>query len=239
MKNYNLFLYWENKDGQETPELVNRCVKIFKEKCKNVVLVTDKNISEYIDVVCTKHLTHIAQKVDYYRAKLLYIRGGIWCDIDTIMLQNLDDEWNKFIDSGKEVCVSTSELGNNKNPNVCIAYLIAKKNNIIFKKWVEECETLLASRKKISWADLGGKLLGRIIVDNNYNSLVYSFPNEITYKYGWKNYSKYYSTDRKFIENEKTKIKDYKLIILYGTFMYNKNIPEYSILNTFLNYKKK
>ena len=70
------------------------------------------------------------------------------------------------------------------------------------------------------------------------NNLIYPFPNDVTYRFGWRNSDKYYSTDENFIENEKGKIKDYKLIILYGTYMYNKNIPECSILNIFLNYQK-
>lgn len=64
------------------------------------------------------------------------------------MLQNLDNEWNNFVDSGKEVCLSISELNNNE-PNVCIQYLMAKKNNIIFKKWVQECEKIFKKKKKI------------------------------------------------------------------------------------------
>ena len=37
-------------------------------------------------MVDTSHLKHIAQKVDYYRAKLLYTYGGIWLDMDTIIV---------------------------------------------------------------------------------------------------------------------------------------------------------
>ena len=234
MKNYNLFLYWENKPECNTPDLVNRCIKIFKDKCKNVVLVNDKNITDYIDIVSTEHLIHIAQKVDYYRAKLLYTYGGIWCDIDTIMLQNLDEEWENFIDSGKEACLSTSEL---QVSNVCIAYLMAKKNSSIFKKWFEECEKLLLNRSKLKWSCLGGTLLANIINDNNFMDLIYPFPNEITYRLGWRNSDKYYITDKNFIDGEKKKIMNKKLIILYGTYMYNKDIPENSILNYFFNYK--
>ena len=233
MKNYNLFLYWENKPECNTPDLVNRCIRIFKDKCKNVVLVTDKNITDYIDIVSTEHLTHIAQKADYYRAKLLYTYGGIWLDIDTIMLQNLDVEWEKFVDSGKETCLSTYSI-HHATPNVCIAYLMAKKNNIVFEKWVEKCEKLLLDRSKLQWASLGGHLLGRIIVDNNYDNLIYPFP-AISYRSGWTNTDKYYITDEKFIEDEKIKIKNKKLIILYGTNMYNKDIPENSFLNYLLN----
>ena len=231
MKNYNLFLYWENKPGCKTPDLVNRCIRIFKDKCKNVVLVTDKNITDYIDIVSTEHVTHIAQKADYYRAKLLYTYGGIWLDIDTIVLQNLDEEWDNFIDSGKEACLSTSEL-RSATPNVCIAYLMGKKNSTIFKKYVEECEKLLLNRVHLQWASLGGKLLANIINDNNLLDLIYPFPNKITYRLGWTNSDKYYTTDEKFIDDKKAKIKNKKLIILYGTSMYNNDIPE----NSFLNY---
>jgi hypothetical protein len=229
------YIYWENKDDQETPELVKSCINIFNKKCKNVVLLTNQNITDYINVVCTKNIKNIAQKADYYRAKILYTYGGIWCDIDTIMLKDLNEEWNDFNISEKEICISTSEI-NNAIPTVCIAYLMAKKNNIIFKKWTEECEKIIKSNKRLKWADLGGHLLGKIILQNNFADLIYSFSNKITYRYGWKNYLKYYITNEETIKKEKEKIKNYKIIILYGTYMYNKNIPNNSVLNMFLNY---
>ena len=91
----------------------------------------------------------------------------------------------------------------------------------------------------LKWSGVGGHLLGKIIVDNNYHNLIFPFPNKITYRYGWENFSKYYIIDEQFIENEIKKIHNYKLIILYGKFMYEKNIPEKSVLNYFFNYKSK
>lgn len=235
--NFNFFIYWEDKNNQKTPELVKKCIHIFKQKCKTLHIVNDDNINDYIDTVSTKNIKHIAQKVDYYRAKLLYTYGGIWCDIDTIMLDSLDDEWDDFQRSGKEVCISTTQLKSDI-PSVCIAYLMAKKNSIVFKKWTEECEKMIKSKKHLKWAELGGFLLGKIVNQNNFHDLIHPFPNNITYRYGWRNHLKYYNTDKDFIEKEKDKLKlhEYKMIILYGTYMYNKSIPVDTVLNMFLNY---
>lgn len=75
------WLYWESKNGK-IPENVYTLIQIFKTKLKNLTIINDKTIYDYIDVVSTKNLKHIAQKVDYYRANILFTYGGIQIDID-------------------------------------------------------------------------------------------------------------------------------------------------------------
>lgn len=59
----------------------------------------------------------------------------MWLDIDTIFLKNLDSDWNDFILSNKKVSLSICEL-KSSIPNVCIHYLMAKKqcniSNMVF-----------------------------------------------------------------------------------------------------------
>ena len=65
------------------------------------------------------------------------------------------------------------------------------------------------------------------------------FPNNITFRFGCKYYQKYYSNDKKFIEDNMNKIKknNYKLIILYGSSgLYNYKIATNSMLFAMFNY---
>ena len=60
----------------------------YKKKIDKLNIISDKNIRDYINVINTDHI-YIAEKVDYYRGKLLYTYGGIWLDIDTILINNI------------------------------------------------------------------------------------------------------------------------------------------------------
>lgn len=57
-----------------------------------LILVTPSNINDYLTNLPSNLdlLPTIAQKVDFIRTKLLYLYGGMWIDIDTILVRNID-----------------------------------------------------------------------------------------------------------------------------------------------------
>tara|TARA_B110000285_G_scaffold205120_1_gene242647 strand:+ start:2667 stop:3392 length:726 start_codon:yes stop_codon:yes gene_type:complete len=231
------WLYWESPNNNAIPQNVKTLVNIFKQKLKNVTILTNKTIHKYISIVNTTHLKHLAQKVDYYRAKILYTYGGIWLDMDTIVLDNIDYLYVNLLKSTKEVCISVSELSNN---NVCLAYLIAKPKSIIFEKWYMEMETLINKKGQLEYGYFG-TLLSQIINKNNLINTILPFPNEIAFRFGCKNIQKYYLTDEKFINENIMKIKEnkYKIIILYGSGgFYKRPINEDTMLFKFIEYAK-
>ena len=228
------WLYWESKNGK-IPKNVHTLIQIFKKKLKNLTIINDKTIYDYIDVVSTKKLKHIAQKADYYRAKILFTYGGIWIDIDTIMLDNIDYLYDRLLQSDKEVCISVSEL---QNDNVCLQYLISKPNSQIFKLWYTEIEKYINDNISVSYAFFGN-LLARIINNNNLIHTILPFPNEITFRFGHRNVPKYYITDNDFINNTIKSIKENKkrMIILYGSGgYYYKKIQHNTILYHMIQY---
>lgn len=231
------WLYWESSNNQEIPTNVKILIEIFKQKLTQVTILTDKTIHDYIDVVDTSHLKHIAQRADYYRAKILYTYGGIWLDMDTIVLEDIDYLYEDLLKSDKEVCISVCEL---QTPNVCVAYLISKPKSVIFEKWYLSIESHINSKKKMIY-QIFGTLLAKIINDNNLINTIMPFPNEITFRFGCKNTHKYYLTDEKFKNEtmEHIKQKNYKIIILYGSGgFYKKRIDNNTILFKFIEYAK-
>lgn len=228
------WLYWESINNK-IPHNIKILLHIFRKKLKNIRIVTDKTIHKYIKTVDTRHLRHIAQKADYYRAKILYTHGGIWLDIDTIMLENIDYLYEALNKSDKQVCISTSELANN---NVCLQYLISKPRSEIFKLWYLEIEKIINSKKLLPYAFFGN-LLASIINKHNLIHTILPFPNEITFRFGHKNVPKYYNTDNTFIINTMESIKnnEKKMIILYGSGeFYTKKINKNTILYHMLEY---
>ena len=171
------WLYWESPDNQ-IPKIVTRLIKIFQ-KTKKFNLVNDKTIKNYISIVDTSKVRFIAQKVDYYRAKLLYTYGGIWLDIDTIILDDIEYIYQGLLSSNKEVCISASAN------NVCLQYLIAKPQSRIFKYWYLKMEEYIIMNKFIAY-DFFGKLMAQIILKNNLQDTIIPFPNEIVFRFGCK-----------------------------------------------------
>ena len=230
------WLYWESSNNQKIPTNVKILMEIFKQNLKNVTILTDKTIHDYIDVGDTSHLKHIAQRADYYRAKILYSYGGIWLDMDTIVLEDMDYLYEDLLKSDKEVCISVSELS---TPNVCLAYLISKPKSVIFEKWYLSIESHINSKKDMIY-QFFGTLLGQIINDNNLINTILPFPNEITFRFGCKNTHKYYITDEKFKNEtmEHIKQKKYKIIILYGSGGFYYKPFDNTILFEFIEYAK-
>ena len=229
------WFYWE--DNGQTPEIIIKIIHLIKKYLTNYVIVNNKTIHKYISVVDTSHLEHIAQKVDYYRAKLLYTYGGIWLDMDTIILDNLDYLYKELQKSDKEVMISISELTSSQ-PNVCLQYLISKPKSTIFKMWYESMETVILDKQNIPYAMFGYQL-ATIINEQHLVDTILPFPNNITFRFGGRNYQKYYSTDSTFIKKTIDKIKqnNYKLIILYGSAgMYYRKINTNSMLFEMFKY---
>ena len=82
-------------------------------------------------------------------------------------------------------------------------------------------------------------MLATIINKQRLLNTILPFPNGITFRFGCKNYKKYYSNDETFIEDNMNKIKknNYKLIILYGSSgLYNYKIATNSMLFAMFNY---
>ena len=91
---YNIYLYWENKNGHKRHKYLDICLGSIKKYNKNVVVLTPKNIYNYIPKEKINQkvwlLDKIAQRADYLRYLVLNHNGGFWLDFDTICLNNID-----------------------------------------------------------------------------------------------------------------------------------------------------
>ena len=229
------WLYWESPNNR-CPRNVALLLRLFRKKLRNLIVVTDSTIHKYITVVDTGHLQHIAQRADYYRAKLLYTHGGVWLDIDTIMLADIDYLYRGLLESDKEACISVSELEEN---NVCLQYLIAKPKSRVFRLWCTEIERYLSRRAAVSYAFFGNLLAEIINRTPGLADTIIPFPNEITFRFGCKHVPKYYATDRDFIDRNMAHIIDGKkrMIILYGSGgFYDREIPKGTMLHRMLKH---
>lgn len=225
-----IWLYWENSiKRKEEPELVKRCKQLYN-KYDNVTILNEKTIHDYLpDIIDCSRINHLAQKVDYYRSKLLYEYGGIWLDFDMILLDDITYLYNDLIDS------DYSMMGKYNDKICSIPFLIFKPKTKIAELWYKFCEEYIQSNKYIYWASLGGTALGNIIYDNNYINDIKPIPNDLLYSLGYKNgkYNLYYKTEPDYVRKKLLEIKNknVKIITLYGTFMYDLPIKKDCLLD--------
>lgn len=101
-----MFVYWELINGStKPPDYITMCLDLIKKNGSrffNVVQLDEKNIFDYLpDLRKDINTLPIALKTDYIRIRLLHKYGGLWADMDTILMNNLKniaDKLNEGVD---------------------------------------------------------------------------------------------------------------------------------------------
>lgn len=172
-----IWLYWENKKGEETPDIIKLCQKTIIDRNNedfHIILTNPYNISFYLpNLNKTYHLFEkIAHRADYIRFNLLYYYGGIWLDSDFIAFKSLRDVLDKVEKHG---FAYSGYVGRDGKIFPIIHFLGAKKLNPILKTLIENADKVLDESVKNGiqpgWDDIGGYALQKLI--NKENSFRY------------------------------------------------------------------
>lgn len=161
--------YWENKPGKTRPEYLDLCLETFYKYNKddlNIIILNEKTVYDYLpDLRKDINNFSLAHKSDYIRIKLLYTYGGIWLDIDTIMMQNLMpiikkiDEGYDYIGFGCSYTnCNNTQTGYPKPSNQAMA---AKKDSNLLKRVLNKLDKFVTEHqnKKFEYFDMGKKLI--------------------------------------------------------------------------------
>lgn len=239
MYNRNIFIYWVGKEYKLIKILRNLIYLHSKNgKGYNVILITEKNITEYIKDI-PQYFNNLcpAHQADFVRVNIICVYGGIWLDSDTIVLNSLD---------------SLFDLFNNKN-----GFFIKENNNILWNgifgskpntpimlEWKKNMINKLQSTKgKIGWCDIGNDMLQKIY-DNNktlYDNYEIFNGLDTMYPVNWNNCVSEFI--EKPYDNYKNLIRNFQPLVVLVNSVYKKleekteteildgNIP----LNYFIN----
>jgi hypothetical protein len=115
----------------------------------NVELVSEENLSNYIDVFLPPDASPAA-KSDIIRLNLLYTHGGVWADSTLVCMSSLDD-W--IYDVIQPIGFWMYHNGDEKP---CSWFLISMKGNYMITKWKEACDEYWKSRTEADqyfWMD--------------------------------------------------------------------------------------
>lgn len=215
--------YWEYSteypDGIPYIDLCHKSVDKHSTigKGYKVIRLNEHTIKDYLDDInpfifnMKDSSNQLAQKADYFRAKLLCKYGGIWLDSDAIVINSLDsvfDQLNNYDFYGYKIIAP------------CVWGFACHKNASIMKKWCENNEKIVNETKGngIYFGELGHQSLKLFMNEPNSffddaNSTVHS----LDHRYAWKYMD----------ENNKYNIYDYiyenqPFIMLNNNIIYDK-----------------
>lgn len=112
-----IWLYWQNPYGQtQMPIYLQLCLETIKRHCGTfeVKLLNENTVLDYINLPeKINHVPYIMQKADYIRYALLQKYGGIWLDIDCILLRDIDAAVLPYLDEYKYIGLQKKTIYNN------------------------------------------------------------------------------------------------------------------------------
>ena len=185
INNRNVFLYWVGKE-YKLISILRKLIYLHSTNGKgyNVILITEKNINEYIKELPDYFITLCpAHQADFVRVNVICDYGGIWLDSDTLVLDSLD------------VLFSIVENNNGffirENNNIlCNGIFGSKQNTPLMIEWKKNMLNKLQETKgKINWADIGCNMLKNMYNNNKtlYNDYKIFNGLDNMYPVNWNN----------------------------------------------------
>lgn len=244
-----LWLYWENINGNKTPDYIDLCYQTIMKHCSksfNVVKLNESKIKQYLPELefLNLDLTNllIAQRVDFYRVFLLYKYGGLYIDADTLVLkdpieiiQKLDNyDYVGFGCTGNQCNYGYGKPSNGIMASRPQGKLISRVLNNLLAK-------LNDKNKKWEYFDLGKLViwdeLDYLIKNENYQ--YYHYPNDYD---GTRDINGNWIETSYLFSNTPIYYKDFNnmiFVILYNSQMKDlKNLTKDQILNSDTNIAK-
>lgn len=162
-----IFSFWEPKSTM--PDYLKLCVKTWSKFIPNseIIILDYTNIKKYIDIdfygpQLFSGKFSLPQIADAIRCMLLEKYGGLWLDIDTIILNKNVIEYFKF---EKDITF----FGNELSRTVSIGVICAIKNSNFMKFWKNGIKDKLLNFKKDKdfWAYLGNSIIYNYVKEHS------------------------------------------------------------------------
>jgi len=247
----NLFVYWENIDGAQMPDYIQKCRLTLHKHCNksfNIIELNEKNIKEYLPTlpILPPNLL-IQQKVDYYRIMILAKYGGLYIDSDVIIMRDPIEIINKlneydFVGFG---CTGDTCLNGYMKPSNAI--MASRKDGILITKILDKLNEKLTNKKIFDYFDLGKFVIWEVLDEfKNINYKYKYFHYDNSFDGTRDKYGKWVFNDRLFSNKQidylhwnmffimvyNSEMKDLK----YKKFDDLKNTNFYNFINKSLNY---
>tara|TARA_B100000524_G_C23648661_1_gene369420 strand:- start:1000 stop:1743 length:744 start_codon:yes stop_codon:yes gene_type:complete len=241
--NRNIYLYWIGKE-YKLISILRDFIYLHSNNGigYNVILITKKNIKEYIkDIPDYFNTLHPAHQADFVRVHVICDYGGIWLDSDTLVIDKLDslfdliENKNGFFIKENNTILWNGVFGSKKQTPLMIEW----KNNLM--------KVLNKKKNKLTnWSEIGCQMLKNMYNMNKslYNDYkIFEGLNNM-YPVNWKDCVNEFI--KKPYDNYKNIIREYQPLVVLVNSVYKEleNKTEKEILegnmpiNYFINKSK-
>ena len=227
--NNKLWLYWECKKGIQTPKHILQCYETIKRHCKcmDIVFLNEITVDDYLPGLYDKikYLPQIAHRADIIRYYLLEKFGGLWLDIDTIILRNIEPLIHE-LNRKKVSCIGYGDIFTTGFPLIGVLWSTYPGSKI-FTEMIEKVQVIYMEKTCPCWDQIGGYLLKAVI--KQYKDECYPmklktfFPFNITHG----------PLDRMVLFNKTHNIDD----TLQNENIYGQSLPNHILTEDVLNKK--
>ena len=229
-----IFTYWEPKSGVYS--YLELCKKTWEKFNRDyeIVVLDNSNLHEFIDInfygqVLFSGKYSLPQIADAIRAYILYEYGGIWLDLDTIVLNDVFFKKLDIFDSEYDCLFFGNEV--QRTTNICC--ISAKKHSKLMNLWRNEARKKIIQNKpqnEITWDFLGNSIINSYIKHNNdvciLDNLSFKTFAEMKFGYGVEPYRKFYF-ESNFCKSDLS--QDTFVLFLHNSWtpLYYKNLNNY------------
>jgi len=218
MESRNVYLYWVGKEYKLISILRNLIyLHSTTGKGYNVILITDKNITDYIKNI-PDYFSKLcpAHQADFVRVNVICDYGGIWLDSDTLVLNSLDSLFD-YIENKNGFFIKEN------NTTMWNGIFGSRANTPLMIEWKAEMIKILDIKmEKISWSEVGCQLLENLYNKNPGLYKDYNIFNGLDNLYPVNWYNCLTEFIKKPYNNYKTIIREYQPLLVLVNSVYKK-----------------
>ena len=220
MPSYVIWQYWETVDDK--PAFIDGLHALARKNSgAEVVLVTPETLGQFLSDIPKEvfEIAEIAHKTDMIRAMLVQQHGGMWLDVDAVVLGSLDWILDQ-LDKHEFVCFNNSNFARQQGQPVDIAVgcFASRRGGRVVSEWVRQQHAKFP-RTEYRWREIGSELLNPICLDNKERVRV--LPFEAIAPLDWDQFSQF--TDRGI--DASAILQNCSLVMLYNRMFKLNNSP--------------
>ncbi|MCL2046641.1 MAG: hypothetical protein FWG88_09700 [Oscillospiraceae bacterium] len=177
MMDKKIFTYWVNPPGRSIPAYLQLCLQTWYEHIPelDLIVINHDNIFDWVDenfdIDRFIRLSLPMQK-DIVEMLVLQKHGGIFMDVDTIIIKDIFSEFEKM-DSKKLIAFGVPET---KSMHLAIFVCLSPQNKFISsaaKMAIEKLNDIpLIGALNINWDHFGNSIFDTLLNDNDYSDCV-------------------------------------------------------------------
>jgi mannosyltransferase OCH1-like enzyme len=169
-----IWMYWENRPNCKRPPYLDLAFETIKHYSGNydVVLLNEESVKNFIRIPgVVSRFSEIAHKADYIRFNLLYKYGGVWLDSDIILLRNIEEAIEPYIENYDYIGYGETY------GKPLVGFMACQKGCKLLEKQIKSVDTVLHKKQKqqplpgrieLRWTEIGAEILWNIADNYEY-----------------------------------------------------------------------